>query len=325
MVDRWQLAVASAGMTMAYYLRQRSTALIKGEGRRVVIITGCDSGFGRGLLAEAVRAGFVVVAAHYAETAKEAAKKEYGDLIWAVACDLTETVQPVVDAAKEALAAAAGRELWAVVNNAGMLKMGFTDLLPPAAFEKVMQLNFHAAVKLNYALLPELKKCRNSRVIATSSTAGIIALPGSGPYTASKFALEAYCDCLRIELLPWNVKVALIEPGGHKTALGQGFFDSCLQTFEEAPKERQELYGEKWMQSMVKARNKVHPGGDPADVVRAMMVALQAEQPASRYPVGADAKLVFPILRQLPDSVLDKLMMNFIYPTLPATVRKSKL
>lgn len=314
MVARWQLVTAAAAL--ACLLRARPGKKISGEGKRVVVITGCDSGFGKSLLAKAVEAGFVVVAGHFSQAAADAAVKEFGDRIIAVACDLTKSVQPLVDATKQTIAAAPDRKLWALVNNAGMLKMGFTDLLPPAAFEKVMKVNFHATVELTYELLPLLKACPGSRMVATSSSAGFLALPCSGPYSASKFALEAYCDCLRVELMPFRVNVVLVEPGGHKTSIGAGFFDSCLQTFREAPKERQAYYGEEWMQSTVNMMNANSSIGlgDPANVVRTMLHTLQVERPSARYAVGVDARLVFPLLGQLPDSWRDRLLKVFAYP-----------
>ena len=232
---------------------------------RWVLVTGCDSGFGQRLVQDARASGLNVVAACYREqesfTANNASsptkndsmlhEKEAlmnrmeGDLISVVADLATpEGIAKVVAAVKGAVK---DQELWAIVNNAGICLPANVEWAQPESYHQTFEINFFAPVKLTYELLPLLKESKG-RVVNVTSVDGFIALPCNAAYNASKHALEAYSDTLRCEMLPWDVKVVVVEPSTMKTPLVMAYADSWLKAFKASPQDRQDCYGDAWAQ-----------------------------------------------------------------------------
>ena len=248
---------------------------------RWVLSTGCDSGFGQRLVRDARASGFNVVAACYMEQGQESLatnnassptkndstqEKEalmnhsMGDLITVVA-DLTTAhgITKVVEAVK---AAVKDQELWAIVNNAGICLPGNVHWMQPESYYQTFEVNFFAPVKLTYELLPLLKESKG-RVVNVTSVDGFIPLPSNASYNASKHALEAYSDTLRCEMLPWGVKVVVVEPSTMKTPLVMAYADSWLKGFKASPKDRQDCYGDAWAQEFAE-RTKTNLDGPAA-------------------------------------------------------------
>ena len=190
----------------------RKAAAYQGEGR-VILITGCDSGFGQSLARAARDADFDVVAACYTEAG--AHNFDGVERISTIVADLT-TVEGRARVVTFGTAVAGARGLHALVNNAGLCLPGNVEWVPPGAYERSMALNFHAPVALTYELLPALKAAKG-RVINVTSVDGFLALPTNASYNASKHALEAYSDALRCEMRPWGVQVVVIEPATMRT------------------------------------------------------------------------------------------------------------
>jgi len=136
--------------------------------------------------------------------------------------------------------------LYALVNNAGVVIPSNVDWLKPQAYEQSMNLNFHAPVYLTYELLPLLKH-KKGRITNVTSVHGFITLPTNAAYNVSKHALESFSDCLRVEMMDWGVKVVVIEPSTMKTPLALSYANNYCKTFQEASSERQEVYGEGWI------------------------------------------------------------------------------
>lgn len=297
--------------------------------QKVIVITGCDSGFGQLLLKETVAAGYVVVAAHLAEAAARTTRENFSgatNQVIAVATDLTVSVEPVVQAALQAVSSDPGRCLWAIINNAGIAIPGITELLPPAVYEKTFAVNFFAPVALTYSLLPTLKKTLGSRVINVTSVDGFIPLPNNAAYNASKHALEAYSDTLRVEMRPWDVKVVVVEPATMRTPLALSFYKEWLRTFKAAPEDRRRDYGDKWAERTEKVGTKIieQTAADPMDTVVDLMDALAAADPKVRYLSGQMAKDMWFPMSQLPIEERDKQLEALAYPTLPIALEKRK-
>jgi NAD(P)-dependent dehydrogenase (short-subunit alcohol dehydrogenase family) len=108
-----------------------------------------------------------------------------------------------------------------LVNNAGVFIGGSIEELGMDDFKAVMETNYFGAVRCIRALLPDMRKRRSGCVINVTSVAGRIALAPMAPYTASKFALEALSETLAQELKPFNIRVAIVEPGIIDTAMSR--------------------------------------------------------------------------------------------------------
>jgi NAD(P)-dependent dehydrogenase (short-subunit alcohol dehydrogenase family) len=168
------------------------------------------------------------------------------------------------------------------------------------------------------AFLPAIRRARG-RIVNVGSIGGRISQPLVGPYSASKFALEAISESERMELAPWGIEVSLVEPGAIDTAIWgktESYAGSMLQSL---PPAATALYGRaiRSVLAMLEHQKRV---AIPADAVaRAIEHALSASRPKARYLVGNDAKLQALLARFLPDRWRDALIVRFMkYPRTPA-------
>jgi len=290
--------------------KTREAMEISPEGK-CILITGCDSGFGELLAHRALDAGYTVVAACY--TAKGAANLRSTPNAIPVIADLMTTKgrMKVIEVTKSACESMGG--LYAVVNNAGVAIPGNVDWLKPQAYEDSMNLNFHAPVELTYELLHLIKK-KKGRVINVTSVDGFITLPTNAAYNASKHALESFSDCLRCEMLPWGVKVVVIEPSTMKTPLALSYADNYRETFLAASPDRQAQYGDDWIDKVHDATTKgiLDAALDPSETADDLMRALRLADPPTRIASGAAAKYVFKPLSLLPDKIRDSVLYQAV-------------
>jgi len=273
---------------------------------KTVLITGCDSGFGKGLVICAANAGFKVIAACYSEQGA----KEFDNVpdVVAVVADLTknEDINKVVNTTKEVVV---DKGLFGLINNAGICLPGNVEWLPSEAYKQTMDINFHAPVNLTYNLLPLIKKAKG-RIINVTSVDGFIPLPTISAYASSKHALESYSDILRCEMLPWGVKVVIVEPATMRTPLAMGFADAWLKSFKEATIERQLPYGHEWANKVADfTREGIKQlAADPQETISAMLSALEQINPPTRIKTGKVATFLFKPLSLLPDSIRDRVL-----------------
>lgn len=196
----------------------------------------------------------------------------------------------VTDASQIGAAAdAAGPSLDGLVANAGIAIAAPLELVPLDELRHQLEVNVVGQVAVVQAFLPALRQARG-RVVLMGSIGGRSALPFLGPYAASKHALEAVGDSLRLELRPWGIEVAVVEPASIRTAIwtkGAARADELSRGF--AP-EAAELYAARVarFREVALARG---PGADPDDVAKVVERALSERRPKARYLVGRDAHL----------------------------------
>jgi NAD(P)-dependent dehydrogenase (short-subunit alcohol dehydrogenase family) len=218
----------------------------------------------------------------------------------------------VTDAVHIAAAAAAvGPELHGVVANAGIAIAAPLELVPLHELRRQLEVNVVGQVAVLQAVLPALRRVRG-RVVLMGSVGGRSALPFLGPYAASKHALEALADVLRVELAPWGIAVSLVEPASVRTAIwAKGAAQADAMRAEIAP-EADGLYAARMERFRAVALER-GPGIDADVVARAVEHALTATRPRARYLVGRDAHLRVWIERlptRLRDRVLAKALMD---------------
>jgi NAD(P)-dependent dehydrogenase (short-subunit alcohol dehydrogenase family) len=170
------------------------------------------------------------------------------------------------------------------------------------AVRRQLEVNTIAPAAVAQAFLPLLRRARG-RVVNVSSVNGRVASPFSGPYCMSKFALEAFTDCLRQELADWGMHVVSIEPGAIETAMWEKARQADWGA--EASAAHLDLYGEAYRAFReFEARNA--RGAVPCDAVsEAIFQALTARRPRTRYLVGRDARLYARLARIFPDRIVD--------------------
>jgi NAD(P)-dependent dehydrogenase (short-subunit alcohol dehydrogenase family) len=214
--------------------------------------------------------------------------------------------------APSSIAAAAARvaELTAdaglagLVNNAGIASFGPLEQEPMARFEEIFRVNVFGVQALTQALLPLVRRARG-RIVNISSGNGKLAFPFAAPYCASKFALEAMSDSLRIELAPWGIHVVVVEPGAMATDIRVKGLEVWAAEHAELPEADRALYAEQ-LKAVWGALHAWESTVAPNDLVSvAVLEALTAPEPKTRYVVGMPEEQLQALV-SLPDRERDK-------------------
>ncbi len=297
-------------------LRERKQLDISG---RWVVVTGCDSGFGRGVVEALVTRGAKVIACCFTPEGSSAALQAGAEQA------------PCLDLKNEAdvmqLATAVENhcngQLWGLVHCAGIALPGFIDYQPISFYREVMDLNFFAPVLLTQRLLPAMRASQG-RVVIVSSVDGLVSLPGNAPYDASKFAVEAYADALRAELSFWNVSVSVVNPSTMRTPMSMSFFEGHRKAWLEMERldpqgEWKSLWPPAWLDEYIalNTRQLDKISQDPAHAVRDIAHALTACRPRLRYLSGTAAKTLFYALWIGPESWALRFKRVMIQPPPP--------
>lgn len=178
---------------------------------KVVLITGCSSGIGHDLARRLARAGVgytVIATARQPET--------LADLQVPLKLPLDVTDKASVGSAVEEVVRRFGR-IDVLVNNAGYAVRGAVEEIAEEQVRDMFDVNVYGVMRMLRAVLPQMRRQGAGRIINISSLAGKLAVPANGAYSASKFAVEALSDALRLEVAPFGIQVVLIEPGSIKT------------------------------------------------------------------------------------------------------------
>jgi NAD(P)-dependent dehydrogenase (short-subunit alcohol dehydrogenase family) len=270
---------------------------------KTVVITGTSSGIGKACALRMASDGWRVYAG--------VRSKDDGQALLAGA---TGDLRPVIvdvtsDADTEALAgrvsAENGGRLDGLVNNAGVYINGPLEYIAMDELRTMTNVNVIGLMGVTRALLPALRET-SGRIVNISSISGLVALPGVSGYAATKFAVEAVTDSLRVELAPFDVHVCAVEPGSIQTEIwrkGRERDAAHAQADEQSEAER--LYA-----PVIKLLRKLNenPKGIPAEEVADVVAdALTSSNPDNRYLVGKDAKALA-LLRKLPDALRDRLI-----------------
>ena len=216
-----------------------------------------------------------------------------------------ELLLDVTDAEQIRDAAERVDELNGLVNNAGIALGSPLELVPVDQLRHQLEVNLVGQVAVTQALLPALRRAKG-RIVFMGSIAGRSALPFLAPYAASKHALEAVADSLRLELKPFGIPVSIVEPGSIRTAIWGRSAARADELAATMDSELAELYAER-VAAFRSVALKRGEGGAPADrVAEVVEEALTAERPHARYLVGRDAKLRAGFER-LPDRLRDRI------------------
>jgi NAD(P)-dependent dehydrogenase (short-subunit alcohol dehydrogenase family) len=198
-------------------------------------------------------------------------------------------------------------DLDALVDNAGVAVAGPLEFLPPDELQRQLDVNVVGQLRVTQALLPALRR-RSGRIVLIGSIAGRSSLPFLGAYAMSKFALEAMADALRVELAPWRMHVAIVEPGTIDTPIWR----KPQRRVEDFPPEAAELYGRRVEQFRRLAAERAGRAAPVATVADAVEHALTAGKPRTRYLVGPDAKRRARV-QKLPDRLRDRVLARFLF------------
>jgi NAD(P)-dependent dehydrogenase (short-subunit alcohol dehydrogenase family) len=274
-----------------------------------VLITGAARGIGRESALHLASQGWRVYAGvrNQADGADLQREARTGELL-PVTLDVTDADQLA------GLDAALPERLDAVVNNAGIVVDGPIEAVTPDDLRRQLDVNVVGQAVVTQAVLPRIRASRG-RIVFVSSLSGRVATPFMGAYSASKFALEALADALRIEMRPWGIKVILVEPSSTDTDLWRTALDTLDGTEARLRPEHRELYSEQFAglrRSTKLIQKQAVPVGD---VVAVIERALTARRPRARYPVGLASKVQLVASAVLPTAIFDAALARIAGPT----------
>jgi NAD(P)-dependent dehydrogenase (short-subunit alcohol dehydrogenase family) len=263
-----------------------------------VLVTGASSGIGRATAARLADAGHVVFAAARRASALDALAAEHPNTR-PVVLDVTD--QPSIDRAVEQVQAATdGLGLDVLVNAAGTMLVGPVAALPEEQVRAQFDVNLFGLLAVTRAFVPQMRQRGAGRIVNISSILGRFALPGTGPYSASKFAVEACSDALRLELAPYGVPVVLVEPGVTDTSLYQAA-STALPGYQEAL----EPYLSTWAAGFDFPRRLLQSAATADSVAAEVVRAALASHPRPRYQPGVRTRLRTRLLTALPTRAAD--------------------
>jgi len=269
--------------------------------QKSVLITGATSGIGLAA-AETLKArGWRVLATARKPEDIERLRIEEG--LEVIPLELADPAS-VTACAQEALRLTDGK-LGALYNNGAYGQVGAVEDVSSAVLREQFEVNFFAAHSLITQVLPAMRANGGGRIVQCSSVLGLMAAPYRGAYCASKFALEALTDALRLELADTaNIKVSLIEPGPIRTR----FVETALLRFKQTIDIEHSPH-----RSIYQRRLDTMEGGgldrfklEPSEVVFKLIHALESPNPRSRYFVTTPTHAAAFLKRVLPTSLLDR-------------------
>ncbi len=261
---------------------------------QVVLITGCSTGIGRDLAQRLTQAGYTVVA-----TARHL--ESLTDLEAALKLPLDVTHPDSINGAVAATLQQFGR-IDVLVNNAGYAVFGAVEEISEKQAEGLFDVNVFGVMRMIRAVAPHLRRQKSGRIINISSIAGKLATPTNGAYSATKFALEALTDALRIELAPFGVQVVLVEPGSINTHFHATAETGAQSIIGNPASPYQPLYHR--VDEVFASMRQGEAG--PEVVSRVIQEAIEAPHPKARYLAGVP--VVVKLVMALGDGVWDMVM-----------------
>jgi len=275
-----------------------------------ILITGASSGIGEACALELDCLGFRVFAGVRSDAAAQSLRTKASSRLTPLMIDVTEAAS--IAAAAGVVAKETGDAgLAGLVNNAGIVVSGPLEAVPLDALRRQFEVNVVGQVAVTQAMLPLLRKAAG-RVVHIGSVNGAMSPPYMGPYSASKYALEAINDALRLELRTWGIKVSIVEAGPIATSIWEKSAAAADRLAEQAPDEILKLYDAD-LAAMRKTVDRAARGAKPVEcVVRAVVHALTAKRPKSRYYIGWSPSLLFTVFGLFPNRLRDWLIRREI-------------
>jgi NAD(P)-dependent dehydrogenase (short-subunit alcohol dehydrogenase family) len=264
------------------------------ENKRVVLVTGASTGIGLACATHLAAQGFRV----YGTSRRPSAAHQGG--VTMLTADVTDD-----RSVEQAVAAVLDREqrLDILVNNAGMGIAGAVEDTSIEQATRQLDVNFFGAFRVCRAVLPQMRNQRSGYMVNIGSIGGLVAIPYQAMYSASKFALEGFSESLRMEVRPFGIRVVIIEPGDHKTALTQ---NRRVEVLPEGP------YNASFQAALAKTAHDEQSGPDPERIARLLHRIVNQRNPRLRYTIGPAAQRAAVLLKRLaPYSLVEYVMRTY--------------
>lgn len=267
-----------------------------------LLITGCSTGIGYGAAVYFAQKGYKVFAGVRKESDVERLKKACAE-VHPLILDVTKEtdIQTAVE-----LISSQVEGVFNLINNAGIAVAGPMEFVSLEDYRRQFEINFFGLVAMTKACLPLLRKTQG-RVINVSSVAGRVASPFLGPYSASKFAVEAVSDALRREVAEHHVRVILVEPGPIQTPIWDKGLSSKDESLTTLPPHLEKVYGK----AIDHFRKYVAQAAETAlpieSVLKVFEQALESSSPQHRYMISKESLLIN-LVPLIPSRWVDRIM-----------------
>lgn len=279
--------------------------------RGAVLITGASTGIGRTTAQHLDSLGFNVFAGVRKQADADSLRAQASERLTPVIIDVTDEAS-IESAVAEVKSAVGERGLVGLFNNAGIGVGGPLEFVPVEELRRQMEVNLIGQVAVTQVCLP-LLRAGQGRIVFTGSIGGRVASPMLGPYSASKFALEAVTDSLRLELQPWDIWVSILEPGMIATDIWEKGTTDISEARERLGEDGERLYGDALNSYEKRFMDRgARDGIPPEKVAKAVEHALTAKRPRTRYLVGADAKIMARAKRLLSDRAFGRIAARML-------------
>jgi len=278
----------------------------------LALITGASTGIGRATALQLAAGGWDVLAGVRGAAAGEQLERDApSGRVRAITLEVTSPEQVAAAAATvaDAVGASITGGLDALVNNAGIGVGGPIELLSQDDLRRQFEVNVFAQVAITQAMLPALRRA-SGRIILMSSIGGRVTMAYTAPYAASKHALEAIGDSLRVELASSGITVAIIEPGSVATPIWSKNQAEAQEL--QIPQELAPYYGHIPAALEKVLKDTGSRGVPPEQVAATIERALAAPRMRARYVVGRDAAVMLIAKRVLPAHLFDRLAKRML-------------
>jgi NAD(P)-dependent dehydrogenase (short-subunit alcohol dehydrogenase family) len=268
------------------------------ENQRVVLVTGASSGIGLACATHLAGPGFRV----YGTSRRAAAGGAVLGKVTMLTADVTDD-----RSVEQAVTTVIDREgrLDIVVNNAGMGIAGPVEDTSIEQAKAQLEVNFFGAFRVCRAVLPAMRRQRSGYIVNIGSIGGVLAIPYQSMYSASKFALEGLSEALRMEVRPFGIRVVIIEPGDHKTALTEN------RRLTEMPGDG-DAYRQSFQAALAKTAHDEQSGPGPEQIARLLYRIVNQRNPRLRHTIGpAPQRAAVWLKRLLPYSILEYGMRTY--------------
>jgi NAD(P)-dependent dehydrogenase (short-subunit alcohol dehydrogenase family) len=264
--------------------------------KKIAVITGASSGFGLLTTLELVKKDYLVIATmrnleKQVDLLSQATKLNLQQNIKVQQLDVTDqsSIQSFQLFLKEI------NRVDLLINNAGYANGGFVEEIPVEEYRKQFETNLFGAISITQLVLPYMREQKSGKIINISSISGQVGFPGLSPYVSSKYALEGWSESLRLEVKPFGIDVALLEPGSYNTNIWE---------VGKQLAENQSDTTSPYKEYMDKIQKHINNGndtlGNPMDVANKIIEIAEARRTTLRYPIGKGVKFMIFAKKILP-------------------------
>ena len=273
---------------------------------QVALITGCSSGIGYETALMLGRNGFRTFATmrntKKSDSLQEIIRKEGLDVsIQQLDVNNNASIENTINNIKNE-----ANRIDVLINNAGFGLVGFFEDLTLDEIRDQFETNFFGALNITKKIIPIMRLQKSGTIINISSGAGQVGFPGISAYVSTKFAIEGFSESLTYELLPYGIKVVIIEPGVIKT----NFFRNCKVSEHSVKK------NSTYSTSLDKFQKNIEimqeHATSPTDVAKVIIQVLGNSEPKQRYIVGNDVAMILEAKKNLSDNEFKKMMIQNI-------------